>query len=266
MIKIMSFNIRYGTADDGYHSWQFRKELVVERIQAFHPDLLGIQECRNDFQAAYLKARLKDYYFIGIERGGKNNLDLEMTPLLIQRSAFEVSESGCFWLSMTPDVPGSTDWGSELPRIVTWAKLQSRQESDTQIYFLNTHFDYASHLAQSESAKLLRNHMDALGPHMPVILCGDFNTEKDSIPYLTLLATSPTNPGGLHDTYRDVHPTRWKNAGTLHGFGQLKNLPTIDWILASEHFVTIEAAIDKSRNGEQYPSDHFPLLAKVKLD
>ena len=76
MLKIMSFNIRYGTAADGAHSWQFRKELVVDRIRAFDPDVLGIQECRNDFQAAYLKAELSDYDFIGFERGGKSHPDL----------------------------------------------------------------------------------------------------------------------------------------------------------------------------------------------
>ena len=37
-IKVMSFNIRYGLADDGDNRWDNRKELVVARIQNADPD------------------------------------------------------------------------------------------------------------------------------------------------------------------------------------------------------------------------------------
>ncbi len=42
MIKLMSFNIRYGLAEDGENRWERRKSLVVDRIKAFDPDLLGL--------------------------------------------------------------------------------------------------------------------------------------------------------------------------------------------------------------------------------
>jgi endonuclease/exonuclease/phosphatase family metal-dependent hydrolase len=48
MLKVMTFNIRYGTAADRDNHWTRRKDLVIERIRAFDLDLLGIQECRAE--------------------------------------------------------------------------------------------------------------------------------------------------------------------------------------------------------------------------
>ncbi|MCG2786090.1 MAG: endonuclease/exonuclease/phosphatase family protein [Anaerolineae bacterium] len=48
MLKVMTFNIRYGTATDGDNPWTRRKNLVIERIRSFDPDLLGLQECRAE--------------------------------------------------------------------------------------------------------------------------------------------------------------------------------------------------------------------------
>ena len=40
----MTFNIRYGTARDGPDHWDRRRELLVDTIKKFDPDLLGTQE------------------------------------------------------------------------------------------------------------------------------------------------------------------------------------------------------------------------------
>ena len=69
MIKVMSFNIRYGLADDGENHWNNRKSLALARIQAFGPDLLGLQECRDDAQADFVRANLPDYHFFGTPSG-----------------------------------------------------------------------------------------------------------------------------------------------------------------------------------------------------
>ena len=66
-IKVMSFNIRYGTAKDGENSWPHRYQLVIETIRISDPDLLGLQEVQS-FQADYLKEQLPDYEFYGVGR------------------------------------------------------------------------------------------------------------------------------------------------------------------------------------------------------
>ena len=54
---VMSFNSRYGSAKDGRNSWKYRRESVVECIEKFSPDVLGVQECLP-FQAEFLDERL----------------------------------------------------------------------------------------------------------------------------------------------------------------------------------------------------------------
>ncbi len=48
-IKVMTFNLRFGTAPDGPNHWNNRKDMVIEVIKNYDPDLLGTQECL-DFQ------------------------------------------------------------------------------------------------------------------------------------------------------------------------------------------------------------------------
>jgi endonuclease/exonuclease/phosphatase family metal-dependent hydrolase len=265
MIKVMSFNIRTSSASDGENHWNNRRQLVIDRIRVYSPDLLGIQECRNDSQAEFLKRNLSNYFFIGFERGGDSETAIEMTPIFIKRSSFEIEKFGCFWLSETPGIQSSISWGSVFPRIVTWAKLKVKQEVNRLLYFLNTHFDYANLQVQVESSKLLRNHIASLGDDVPAILCGDFNVEKGSIPYMTLLESNSTRSCRLHDTYRDVNPAPWKGEGSFHGFGALETPLTLDWVLVSSHFLTLEADIDKYLDGNRYPSDHYPLVSKLQL-
>jgi hypothetical protein len=112
MLNVMTFNIRYGLAEDGENHWNKRKGLVIERIQAFDPDLLGIQECRDDEQAEFIRSSLPEHHFFGVRRASNDSTALEMAPILFRKSCFEPIQSGCFWLSQTPDVAGSKSWDS----------------------------------------------------------------------------------------------------------------------------------------------------------
>lgn len=85
ILRVMSFNIRYGLAEDGHNRWEKRKELVLGCIREHRPDLLGLQECRDDAQADYLRKNLPDYHFHGVRRGGGDQTDLEMAPVLFHR-------------------------------------------------------------------------------------------------------------------------------------------------------------------------------------
>src|SRR5688572_17683699 len=66
-IRVMTFNIRYGTASDGENHWDKRKEFLVETIKAFDPDLLGTQETLG-FQRDYLAEKLPGHAVLGVGR------------------------------------------------------------------------------------------------------------------------------------------------------------------------------------------------------
>jgi endonuclease/exonuclease/phosphatase family metal-dependent hydrolase len=251
MIRVMSFNIRYGLANDGDNHWHNRKGLALDRIRAFAPDLLGLQECRDDHQAEFVRANLPDHHFYGIHRGGPGDTALEMAPLLFYRPSFSLLDSGCFWLSETPEVPGSIGWDSHYPRTVSWVKLCCRK-SGREFIYVNTHFDYQPE-AIINDARCLRHWLDLLGHNVPLIITGDFNAEKDSEAYQLLTAD-------LIDAFRQTHPSKQDEA-TFHAFGHWQELAALDWILISDHFQVIEAEIDRTHKGSLFPSDHYPLTA-----
>ena len=252
----MTFNIRYGLAEDGENHWDHRKHLVIDRIKAFSPDLLGMQECRDDSQGEFIKANLKEYEFHGTRRGGNGDVALEMAPVLFKKSAFQLSEKGCFWLSETPGIPGSKSWGSTFPRTATWAKL-AQQGTGREVIFVNTHFDYEPS-AIDKSAQLLQQWITQATEKHPVILTGDFNADKNSSAYKRL-----TLEAGLADVYRQAHPNKYSE-GTFHGFGKADELKSIDWVLASNHFEVVSAEIDYCHEGNIYPSDHYPVIASLQ--
>ena len=256
MLKVMTFNIRIGLADDGENSWTQRKPLVVERIRACAPDLLGLQECYDSEQAAFVKESLPEYSFYGVHRGGEGVTALEMAPLLFRKDAFLPMRQGVFWLSETPETPGSRGWDSVFPRTVTWAKLLHRPSGQT-VTFANTHFDYQP-LAIEASARLLQEWTAQVQTESALVLTGDFNAGKTSPAYHLL-----TGPDGLRDAYCQVHPGE-AEAATFHNFGRNEDIAAIDWLLVSEHFRIIEAEVNRLRAGNVYPSDHYPVCAGME--
>ena len=59
-LRVMSFNIRFGSAKDGENAWEHRRDFVIDTIKKFEPDLLGTQETEA-FQRDALKAALPEY-------------------------------------------------------------------------------------------------------------------------------------------------------------------------------------------------------------
>ena len=257
MIKVMTFNIRYGQADDGPQRWEKRRELVIERIRAADPDLIGLQECRDDEQAAYVRAALSDYAFFGLPRGGDGPTALEMAPVLVRRSAFEVVRQGQFWLSETPELAGSVGWDAMFPRTATWVEVAHRP-SGGALLFLTTHFDLMPE-AIVNSARLLRGWAERTAARRPLVVCGDFNADKSSAAYETL-ADGRT----LADTWRQAHPPG-EDEATFHAFGQPGVALAIDWLLASPALEVVAARVDRATRGDLFPSDHCPLVVTLRL-
>jgi endonuclease/exonuclease/phosphatase family metal-dependent hydrolase len=255
MIKVMSFNIRVGLANDGENHWNRRKSFALERIRAFGPDLLGLQECLDTEQAEFVRANLPDYHFLGVHRGGPGGTALEMAPLLFRRSPFRLLDTGCFWLSETPEIPGSMSWGSNYPRTVSWARLSCRLTGSVLTY-VNTHFDYEPTAIEGD-ARVLRQWLDRIrqDTDTALIVTGDFNADKDSNAYRLL-----TGDGTLIDALRRIQP-HGEDEATFHAYGLQEEMAAIDWILVSDHFRVLEARIDRSRQGNLFPSDHYPITA-----
>ncbi|MBK9314461.1 MAG: endonuclease/exonuclease/phosphatase family protein [Acidobacteria bacterium] len=263
-IRVMSFNIRYGTANDGENHWEKRREFLVETIKAYDPDLLGTQETLG-FQRDFIADRLPGYEKLGVGRddGAERG---EMTALFFRRSRFEKLDGGHFWLSEKPDQPGSKSWDTSLTRMAIWVKLRDRQNpTASPIVFMNTHFDHRGTQARLESARMLRARAEELIKSNRVILTGDFNAGEASEPYAALFGSRDERLSPLVDSYRSAHPAASPNEGTFSGF---KSEPTggqrIDWIGVSREWKVISAAIDRTSRDGRSPSDHFPVTAVLR--
>jgi endonuclease/exonuclease/phosphatase family metal-dependent hydrolase len=262
-LKVMTFNLRVRTIFDGLNMWDYRRNLVAQTIQTFDPDLLGTQEGLSSMEDD-LRGKLPGYTFFGVGRGdGKRGG--EMCGVFFRTDRFEMIDGGHFWLSHSPDKPGSRAWGAIFPRMVTWVKL--RQHSDGQTFcWFNTHLDAWNSHARGEETKLMLQYVNTIAGPMATVITGDFNADQGSPPYQTMLSPR-IGEAPLVDTFRAANPERIAaNEGTMHNFSGRHNGQRIDWILASEpHFQVISAAIDRVRGTLGYPSDHFPVTATLRL-
>jgi endonuclease/exonuclease/phosphatase family metal-dependent hydrolase len=258
-LRVMSFNIRYGTANDGENHWDKRKEFVVETVRTFHPDLLGTQETLG-FQRDYLAEHLSGYEAVGVGRDHGDERG-EMTAVLFRKERFEKLAVGHFWLSETPDVPGSKSWDTSLTRMVTWLKLKDLKSTPpSEIYFFNTHFDHRGQLARQESARLIRKKIAELAGATPTIVTGDFNAGEGSPPYQALFTED--GPVNLLDTFRITHQQRSNSEGTFSAFKSTETHgDRIDWIACTNHWTVKSAEIDRTERDGRTPSDHFPVTA-----
>jgi hypothetical protein len=66
-ISVFTLNLRFGLADDGPNSWEFRKKGFPILLNKFLSDFMAFQEV-NDFQGDFLKSILIGYHNIGKAR------------------------------------------------------------------------------------------------------------------------------------------------------------------------------------------------------
>ena len=262
-LGVMSFNIRNGRANDGENSWQHRTELVYGVIRDAAPDIVGVQEA-FDFQLAGLAENLPAYAQLGEGRDGGTRG--EHCSILYLRNRFDVADSGTFWLSDTPGEVSRT-WGNHHHRVCTWARFVDR-ESGAAFYVYNTHFDHQSQNARFNSAVLIAQRIADRPTDDPVVLMGDFNAGEDNpvVRYLTgetIEGQSP--PVALADTFRVLHPDR-EGVGTGNGgyTGRVDGAK-IDYVFVELGTQTLTAEIDQAPRDGRYPSDHYPVSARIRL-
>lgn len=256
-LKVMSFNIRYGTARDGDNAWELRRDAVVDVIEAFGPHVLGVQEALR-FQLDELSASLPGYREIGVGRTD-GVAEGEYAAILVDASRLEVLEHGTFWFSDTPEVPGSASWGNDIPRICTWARLGDRTTGDS-LYVYNVHWDHRSQPSRERSAELLLERITQReSGEDPVLVTGDFNAGESNAAFRQLVAAPIV---GLSDTFRVRHPEA-TGVGTFNGFEGDTSGEKIDAVLASDGWEVLASEIVRDAPGGRYPSDHFPVSATV---
>ncbi|MFH8804013.1 endonuclease/exonuclease/phosphatase family protein [Streptomyces sp. NPDC017936] len=253
-LEVMTFNLRFPSTKEP-HSWASRRPVMRDLLRAAAPHVIGTQEGQPP-QLRDVEADLGPHYdWIGRGRGGGDD---ESMAVFYDTRRLTPVEHAHFWLSDTPEVPGSNTWGAGYPRMVTWVRFRDVRAGGREFCLFNTHLDNESGYARVRAASLITERLATFDPALPLLVTGDFNAVAHRDPvYDTLLAA------GLVDTW-DTARRRGTGYGTYHGYKALvPGGARIDWILATPGVTVHRTRVDTfSRNG-RYPSDHLPVLASV---
>jgi len=269
-LLIMTFNIRYGSANDGDDSWDKRKDMVCDVIRNHPSDVVGLQEALR-FQIDAIREAHPMYGEIGVAREDGNN-EGEYSSVLYRTDRFGVGESGTFWFSDTPEVAGSNTWGNACVRICSWARLIETRTGKA-FYIFNLHLDHVSQTSREKSAVLLAERIKNRRYKEPFVVTGDFNAGEDNpvIKYLKgqMAVEGPDGskaktPVPVVDTFRVLHPDD-KDVRTAHEFKGTRQGNKIDYIFVPPGAKVIEAQILYDNVDGRYPSDHYPVNARFRL-
>ena len=266
-INLMCYNLKFASPDFK-PSWEVRREMQVDLIRKYNPDVIGTQEGLKE-QVDYLMDHLPEYIVIG--EGRKGGDDDEHMAIFFKRDKFRLREMGSFQLSETPGIIGS---GPEInPRMVTWARLavisrpavekdspkpmdyRGHWENTQEFYVFNTHFFSGtnSSLAKLNSVKLIMDRINSLSrfgewtKERPVFLMGDFNSKPGSDVYEKIVGDENSDDSNLLiDCVKG-------------GLG-------IDWIFYKGNVKVLSyEKVDYNVDGA-YPSDHKPVSVKISID
>lgn len=255
-IKIITFNLRYDKPDPGNAAWKVRKEAVAAIIKKHQPDAIGTQEGKGH-QVLDLLGLLPEYASLGSDRTGTGSD--ERCAIFYRKERLICLEAGDFWLSETPDTPGSItpSWGHHLPRMATWGIFEVLGETG-KITIVNTHLDYQSQLAREKGAELICDRLNNFYSEASFLfVTGDFNAEPNSHARKTFL--KPLNGGiKLLDATADLSS---KNRMTYNDFSD-RAFAAIDTIYYDSRLKLQQIQIDSSRIDSILPSDHFPVVGE----
>lgn len=255
-MKIMSCNVRYCGADDGLNRWERRKDLCVRILRQRSPDIICCQELWAP-QFDDLSAALPAY-------GSWAIIDRSYGPnpsngIFYRRDRFRPTATGGYWLSKTPEVPGSRDWGSDNVRFANWVVLQDAA-SGLEFRVVNTHLDHISQEARENQARVVVDEAARQGPSLPQVLTGDMNSDAPN-PAIAVFKV-----GGWVDAHEAVHGPG-DPGHTYHAFlgeAYASAIGKMDWIFLRGPLRAVSAEVVRDAEGGRFPSDHYFLEAVLE--
>lgn len=244
-LRVATFNVRNGRAFDGWNSWPFRLPATAAAIAGLEADVVGLQEVFR-FQLASLRKRLPRYAFVGLGRDdGRRG---EHSPVLHDTWSLRLLGHATRWYGDEPDRPGSRVAGAPFPRIATTCRLATA--GSIEVHVTSTHLDSQSAERRLASVEQLLGWLD---PDVPQIVLGDLNAGPDSAVLARFAA------GGFRSALAAGA------GGTAHSFTGRTDGRQIDHVLVRGAVEVVAARVEHPRPGGRLPSDHWPVVADLRV-
>lgn len=257
-MRIMTFNLRCDFPLDFGNRWNSRKEMIYNIMKNYNCDIIGIQECTNKMFKD-IQDNIDNYNIVGSPRSKR--FFVEKNDILVLKKHF-IKENRTFWLSDNPDRVGSMKWYSLFPRICTTAIVKI--ENNQTIRVFNSHLDCLLPQAREYGLRKIMQIIteDEKKEKLPTILMGDFNATPNSklIKDFSQGKFSSKRLVAVQDINKELY-----NQGTMGNFKGKENGVHIDYIFVSEEIEIMNAEIIKYNVNGKYPSDHYPLIADIKI-
>ena len=260
ILRVATFNLKSSLLGIGIRNWKYRRELIFRMFRELDADIAGVQELTPRMRADFL-SELGEYNFIGLGRGGR--LLNEHSDIAV-KNRLKINFSNTFWLSKNPNrisrlISPMSPLSWIFPRICTVAEVII---GDRRIRVFNTHLDVTSETARCIQLKIICRQISMYqeSDPLPTILTGDFNTQPEARSIKTLL-----DNGFGYENVRLSSIIEGDVGGTYHFFHGGSQGRRIDYIFASEEFMPVGSEIIRSSYDGLYPSDHYPIIASLKL-
>lgn len=252
-MKFVTFNIRCDYEQDGIQNFCHRKNIIEKKIKKEQPDIICFQEVLPHV-ALWLKETFTDYYVVGCGRD-KEYRD-EQAAVAYKKDCYNLMEMQTFWLSPTPDIPGSRyENQSECPRTCTVVTLEEIYANQV-VRICNTHLDHIGSEARKLGLEQILSTLDSMKSFgtPPIILTGDFN------------AFPSDEEMKVINQRKDFIDVTEMLSGTFHDYGTLENTEKIDYIFAQMPLIGKNAVLWRDCENGIYLSDHYPVSVEMYTD
>ncbi|MFT4660051.1 MAG: endonuclease/exonuclease/phosphatase family metal-dependent hydrolase [Patiriisocius sp.] len=254
-ITAMTYNIRFDIPGDENYNWDERRNMISQTISSNSPDVMGVQEAYYN-QIKWLEDELKVYewYAVGGEDGEFRG---EYCAIFFQKEKYELLDSGTYWLAEDDAKPGSLAWDSEEPSVMTCVKLKMKSNGET-IFVFNTRLGETDK-AKIEGSKKLLEKIGEIAKNNSFILTGDFNSEPEhkSIQLIKEHCKEAKASCFINASDLDYTLIFDDNGNKVH--------KRQDYVFFSDNFPVNSYEVLNNTFNKKYPSDHLPVLCRLRL-
>lgn len=247
-LTVATFNIRNSRALDGRNSWLLRRPATAAVLRGLDADVVGLQEAfRRPLR--YLVGHAPGMATHGEGRSGAHRG--EHAAVLVRTARLEVLAERTLWFADDPYAVGARLPNASFPRITTHVQLRD-VTTGHEFDVWNVHLDERHHVNRLRSTTMLA---EWLRPHVPAVVCGDFNATPDDTEVFAPLAAAGLRPVLPADA-----------PGTAHDYRRERtDIRRLDHIWLSDAWTLQHADVVTTMPHGRYPSDHWPVRAVIAL-